>query len=630
MRTKILYDYKKHQRSKDDRTMDEICAYEDGFKLQVQQEFLKAYVERNPEWKSLLLYHQIGSGKTCTSIVIAEEYMRMNPKCKVTVILPARLKTNYIDELISPCGMEKYLSARNFQKFFDPNTSQSVKNKIKADFMAAINEKYDFLSFDNLKQSAKKIGDLRVWARTITKDRMIIVDEVHNLLSETYDSETFKRIMEMNTYESTKPPQKGQKASGIYTILFKYLIANMHQSGKLLLLTATPIFNHISQFKELVHILSPESKIPRKFKVADIVPLLKGKVSFFPGTSQNAYPSVKEKVHEIPLSETQDVNTRNVLEKEAELDEDAFLIKQRQIAVATLPNAEKIDKNIPKVISNINEHCPKIAKLLDVIENNLGKHAIYTTFVKSGTHIIKALLESRGWTEFDGTSKNKYKTFAIWDGEVKDNNKTLIKKAINDIKNMDGKKIRVLIGSPSIKEGISLKHVQHMHILDPVWNISAKNQIEGRAIRFCSHVDIPVDHPTLKRSVKLHIYKSMPRKNGIIKNTCDQEIYDKVIPSKEKEVRNGEKFLKKIAIDHFLFRNLYLKERMPSPARRAESNNFSLGSMEEFKHAQKEKKNVKNTCPKNRRPDKNNTCKDGYIVKTNTHGDLCCYKEKKN
>ena len=51
-------------------------------------------------------------------------------------------------------------------------------------------------------------------------------------------------------------------------------------------------------------------------------------------------------------------------------------------------------------------------------------------------------------------------------------------------------KIKVLIGSPSIKEGISFKHIQHIHLIDPVWNIAGKKQIEGRAIRFCSHFDI--------------------------------------------------------------------------------------------------------------------------------------------
>ena len=40
-----------------------------------------------------------GTGKTYTSITIAETIKSINPNMKILVILPARLKTNFIDEL---------------------------------------------------------------------------------------------------------------------------------------------------------------------------------------------------------------------------------------------------------------------------------------------------------------------------------------------------------------------------------------------------------------------------------------------------------------------------------------------------------------------------------------------------
>ena len=81
---------------------------------------------------------------------------------------------------------------------------------------------------------------------------------------------------------------------------------------------------------------------------------------------------------------------------------------------------------------------------------------------------------------------------------------------------------------------MSFKHVQHVHMMDPVWNQSLKSQIEGRAIRFCSHVDIdPIVNAPLKRSVVLHQYKitNTPK----IKNfgpSCDSYIYDGIILKK--------------------------------------------------------------------------------------------------
>ena len=41
-----------------------------------------------------------------------------------------------------------------------------------------------------------------------------------------------------------------------------------------------------------------------------------------------------------------------------------------------------------------------------------------------------------------------------------------------------------MLGSPSIKEGVSLLRTEQVHILEPYWNISRMLQIIGRAIRF--------------------------------------------------------------------------------------------------------------------------------------------------
>ena len=71
-------------------------------KLLKQQVFLSSYITDNyKNIDKMLLFHGIGTGKTCTSITIAETIMKIDKKMKVLVILPARLKTNFIDELIS-------------------------------------------------------------------------------------------------------------------------------------------------------------------------------------------------------------------------------------------------------------------------------------------------------------------------------------------------------------------------------------------------------------------------------------------------------------------------------------------------------------------------------------------------
>lgn len=636
-RYKIYKEFAEYKQKKDSRDMNSICKAPDGFRLQVQQSFLKEYITKYPDWRSLLLYHQIGSGKTCTAITLAEQYMSVHPNIKVSVILPARLRTNFIDELVSPCGMDKYISKEDFAKYFASETSDGTKKRIKQKFMKAIENKYDIMSYEKFKLSAFKTKDLKKWIEDITKNRLIIIDEVHNLIADKYDKDTFEYINKNH---------KIKRGKGINTILMKYLNLHAHSSCKMIYLTATPVFDNLLQFKELVGMMNPSAVIPKNTSITGVIDNLRGKVSFFPGTSANAYPKVEYDIHEIPFSKTQDKISNNIISRgQFAEDSEAFMIEQRMASIACLPGNPKISDNIEPIVNNQDEYSPKVKNLVQTIMDNRGKHVVYSTFIASGLRLVEAVLRKKGWVSIKDALKMKeenvspekyeYKTFALWDGSIPDAEKIVIKSTINKVDNLDGRHIRVILGSPSIKEGVSFKHIQHLHLLDPVWNSSAKDQIEGRAIRFCSHVDIPENHEYLKRKVIVHIYKSVPRKeNPIVKVTCDQEIYDSIIPRKEQVIKAAEKALKKVAIDHFLFRKMYMNAQSPISPIGEDRNRPSVIDIPEDEDAplrKNPKKQKGKTCPKKRRPNpqaENGKCPSDFpTVRKNTHGDWCCFKK---
>ena len=234
IRYKTYKDFKQFVQPKDTRTMDQICITTD-FKLQAQQLFLKEYVKG--KWDRLLLYHQIGSGKTCTSIVMAEEVRKINPDIKVKILLPARLRTNYIDELISPCGMEKYISHSDFQVYMSNDASLYTKLRLKTKFMKAIEKNYDILSFDKFKILAKKhIENLQDWIKDFTTNSLIIIDEAHNLMSDTYDKKA-----SIDSLKNKKIPK------GFNTLLMRFMSQYADPSCKMVFMTATPIFDNIVQ-----------------------------------------------------------------------------------------------------------------------------------------------------------------------------------------------------------------------------------------------------------------------------------------------------------------------------------------------------------------------------------------------
>jgi superfamily II DNA or RNA helicase len=101
--------YDKYKITSVPTTMEEICYPKDKkFELLPQQKFLAEYLHDNIEnlpSKGLLVYHGIGSGKTCTAIRIAEKFKN---NMKIVIVVPASLIGNFKDELRSACG--NYLS----------------------------------------------------------------------------------------------------------------------------------------------------------------------------------------------------------------------------------------------------------------------------------------------------------------------------------------------------------------------------------------------------------------------------------------------------------------------------------------------------------------------------------------
>ena len=72
-----------------------------GFELRPYQKFIRDYLSFESPYRGILLYHGLGSGKTCTSITIAEN---LKTDKNIVVLLPASLRSNYVNSLVNDCG----------------------------------------------------------------------------------------------------------------------------------------------------------------------------------------------------------------------------------------------------------------------------------------------------------------------------------------------------------------------------------------------------------------------------------------------------------------------------------------------------------------------------------------------
>ena len=196
------------------------------------------------------------------------------------------------------------------------------------------------------------------------------------------------------------------------------------------------------------------------------------------------------------------------------------------------------------MIQNIREYSVKFYKIYQNLKNSEGPVFIYSNFKDIGG--IKSLvkfLDYHGYKSYKTYGEGE-KRYAVWTGDEPHVVKEEIKYMFNQKENQDGSRIKIMLGSPSIKEGVSLLRVEQVHILEPYWNFSRMKQIIGRAIRYCSHKDLS----KRRRFVDVFLYIST---YPDIK-TIDEYIWS-LAKKKQKLIKQFEDTLKEKAIDCEIF-----------------------------------------------------------------------------
>ena len=230
-----------------------------------------------------------------------------------------------------------------------------------------------------------------------------------------------------------------------------------------------------------------------------------------------------------------------------EFGKDGFLSVFNEVKGSSEYKVNSELANILRLDGELKEYSSKLAKLLENVNKSPGNVFIYSNYVNyGGTSLIKQLLLANGYTQFKSKSKDgsgQYKSFILYDDSTNVETREAQRRIFNSEDNKDGKYIKVLIGSPVISEGITLKNVRQVHILEPAWNMSRINQIIGRAVRHHSHDALPED----QRNVEIYKYCSVYKTNKPM-YFIDKEKY---ILAEEKDRSNKvvERLLKQVAFD---------------------------------------------------------------------------------
>jgi hypothetical protein len=135
-----------------------------------------------------------------------------------------------------------------------------------------------------------------------------------------------------------------------------------------------------------------------------------------------------------------------------------------------------------------------VALIVNILKNYNSKHVVFSFFLnKSGIRLIHNILKLCGIKSH------------MYTGDLSDEQRGSILKRFNDENNRYGDKMRVLLSTEAGGEGISLLEVGHVHIFETNTVPNKTLQAIGRAVRYRSHINMPVD----KQNVNVWKYFSI-------------------------------------------------------------------------------------------------------------------------
>tara|TARA_B100000035_G_scaffold314470_2_gene330832 strand:- start:6693 stop:10862 length:4170 start_codon:yes stop_codon:yes gene_type:complete len=242
----------------------ELCNKE--FELAQHQLFVKNFISFYTPYNSLLLYHGLGTGKTCSAIGISENvriyYKLNNINKKIIIVASPKVRENFrlqlFDEsklkLVNDKWVINNCAGNNLLKDINMLNQNVSKEKVKNLVNNVIDTYYDFIGYIELANIITKVSNIdsllidkesynekqknMLVKNKLQKyfgERLIIIDEIHNIRDS--DENSNKLV-----------------ASQLYKLVS--YVDNM----KLLLLSATPIFNDYKEIIFLTNLLNLNDK----------------------------------------------------------------------------------------------------------------------------------------------------------------------------------------------------------------------------------------------------------------------------------------------------------------------------------------------------------------------------------
>ena len=241
-----------------------------AFNLMEHQRLVLNYIHHDRPYHGVLVYHNLGTGKSCTSIAVAEG---MKNEKQIVVMMPASLKSNYWAEL-QKCGDVMYKQNQHWQRVSVEGkpemipilakalsmTTEEVRKKkgawmvnvtqppnfknlapteqqeVQTQIMHMISQKYKNIHY-NANNIGTKINELGRGKTNPFDHTVVVLDEAHNFISRIVGNLRKKR----------------KASDSIYVQIYEQMLKA--KDFRIVMLSGTPIINHPQEIGVMFNLL---------------------------------------------------------------------------------------------------------------------------------------------------------------------------------------------------------------------------------------------------------------------------------------------------------------------------------------------------------------------------------------
>ena len=453
------------------------------------QAIISRFVSPHTMYDELLVYHEMGTGKTLVAFASAE-----------------KLRHRYRRAYVLSRGPDLLISLMKNLITYSNNYAQPRKEFSRAEMAKITADFYEFKTFDAFAKDAKLRSDesiLKLYSNCV-----FILDEIHNI--------------------------KTDESAMIYSQMKRVL--HLVNNRKILALSGTPMTDDVTELPYIMNLLLPsDEEMPTGRDFSDrfinkktgglrntvaLKKYLRGRVSFLRAAEGvpvifETNPILPRSAGNIPqfnlfateMSEVQSGVYSAAFRLDTQSEKRGIYNNARQANLCVMPNgtfgsqAEQyynngLSKEVKTVFRNIRglrEYSCKYASVIQNILDNPDKNIyIYCNIINgSGANLFARILELYGYQRYKrGAIDNAFpaRRYILLTSETSNINNLL--EYFNHPRNATGQYCNIVIGSKKISEGFNFRNVQIIHLLTLFWNNTETSQAIFRARRYAGHNDL--------------------------------------------------------------------------------------------------------------------------------------------